>query len=105
MLGVVRSSTSAIARAYRGATAEAAQLYLTAGRMWRRHKFLWLGRPRRPITLFLAPEAGLAPYFASHALLARVMAVAGHPGVAPSCKGLRPAGPGNVAYPLNPTAP
>jgi hypothetical protein len=49
-----------------------------------------LARTRQPVTLFLAPDAGLKPFFASHVILARTLMEAGRPAVILSCKGLLP---------------
>src|SRR5579872_5912738 len=57
-------------------------------RVYRRVRAFPFGRSRKPIFLFLAPEAGLQPFYASHALLARVMKDAGHPILLLSCNGI-----------------
>lgn len=63
--------------------------YLGVSRAWRRRKLGSL-KAKAPISLFLAPEAGLEPFFASHALLARVLQDAGHAVIMLSCNGLQP---------------
>lgn len=49
-----------------------------------------LARTKQPVTLFLAPDAGLKPFFASHVILARTLMEAGYPAVILSCKGSLP---------------
>jgi hypothetical protein len=44
----------------------------------------------RPVTLFVAPEAGLKAFFASHLILARSLTDSGHAAVFLSCDGLMP---------------
>src|ERR1700683_3108498 len=44
---------------------------------------------KRQVTLFLATEAGLTPFYATHAVLARVMTDAGHAALILSCRGLQ----------------
>jgi hypothetical protein len=43
-----------------------------------------------PVTLFVAPEAGVLPFFASHAIVARVIGDSGHNALMLSCGGLLP---------------
>jgi len=45
------------------------QIALTSGRSKRRNAFMATDSGRRSITLFLAPEAGLEPFYASHVIL------------------------------------
>src|SRR5438874_4979361 len=47
--------------------------YLTVKRVVRNRSLQQAERSREPIALFLAPEAGLEPYFASHAIIARTV--------------------------------
>ncbi len=61
-----------------------------ARRVQRRADAFPAGRSRAPVFLFLAPEAGLQPFFASHVLLARVIKDAGHPVLLLSCDGIQP---------------
>jgi hypothetical protein len=63
--------------------------YVVLRRIWRRRALARLDG-RRPVTLFLAPEAGLKPFFASHLILARSLAESGHTPVFLSCEGLLP---------------
>ena len=42
------------------------------------------------MTLFLAPEAGLTPFYATHAVLARLLGDAGHAALILSCHGILP---------------
>jgi len=43
-----------------------------------------------PLTLFLSPEAGLTPFYATHSVIARVLADAGEPVLFLTCNGLLP---------------
>lgn len=63
------------------------------------------GTGERPITLFLAPEAGLDPFYASHVILARVLKDAGEPVVILSCNGLQPICSLKIAMHIAPTRP
>ena len=63
------------------------------------------GTPRRKITLFLAPEAALEPFFASHVLLARVLQDAGHETLLLTCGGLMPTCSAKLAHMITHTAP
>jgi hypothetical protein len=71
----------------------------------RRRTLARLGRTKQPIVLFLAPEAGLAPFFASHAILARSVNEAGHASLVLSCDGLLPICPVKYAMGMKPTPP
>lgn len=57
------------------------------------------------MTLFLAPDAGIAPFYASHALLARVLHDAGHAAFILSCDGMQPMCSVKFALQVPPTAP
>lgn len=59
----------------------------------------------RPVTLFLAPEAGLEPFYASHVILARVLQDAGEAVVILSCNGLQPTCSLKIAMHVAPTRP
>ena len=59
-------------------------------RRYRRKVFSDFERSRQPIVLFMTPEAGLTPFFASHAILAKTLAESGHAGVVLSCGGILP---------------
>ena len=50
---------------------------------------IW-ARTERHVTLFLAPEAGLTPFYATHAVLARLLGDAGHAALILSCRGILP---------------
>jgi hypothetical protein len=63
------------------------------------------GAPRRTITLFLAPEAALEPFFASHVLLARVLKDAGYEALLLTCDGLMPTCSAKLARQVTHTAP
>jgi hypothetical protein len=56
----------------------------------RRRALRRLSRTKRPVTLFLTPEAGLTPFFANHILLAKTLQSTGHPSLILSCHGLLP---------------
>jgi hypothetical protein len=79
------------------------QFTLTPGRSKRRNAFMAAGSGRRAITLFLAPEAGLEPFYASHVILARVLSDAGHSALILSCDGLQPTCSLKIAMRLPPT--
>lgn len=49
-----------------------------------------LERTKQPIALFFAYEAGLVPFLASHAILAKTRAESGHASIMLSCDGLLP---------------
>ena len=71
----------------------------------RRHRTLArLERTKQPVILFLAPEAGLPPFFASHAILARSVNEGGHAALILSCDGLLPICPVKYAMGMKPTA-
>jgi hypothetical protein len=80
------------------------QLVMTPARVRRRQAFT-AGADRKSITLFLAPEAGLGPFYASHVILARVLSDAGHPVVMLSCNGLQPTCSLKSAMQIAPTPP
>ena len=44
---------------------------------------------QRPVTLFLAPEAGLTPFYMTHAFLSRLMRESGHAAIMLSCNGIQ----------------
>jgi hypothetical protein len=56
----------------------------------RRNRIGQFERARSPITLFVAPEAGLSPFFGCHALIARLLADAGLGAIMLACDGLLP---------------
>ena len=76
-----------------------------AGRAKRRAAVLAAGQPRKKIMLFLAPEAGLEPFYASHAMLARALNDAGHTSILLSCNGLQPTCSVKFAHQVNLTKP
>jgi hypothetical protein len=81
-------------RAYiaaRALGAASAQPYLIALRHLRHAQLRRWADAREPVVLFLAPEAGLAPFFASHAILARTLREHGHAAIMLSCRGVLPA--------------
>lgn len=67
-----------------------AERHVDARRAKRRATLEQLASSKQPIVLFLAPEAGLKPYYASHAILARTVAESGRAAVMLSCHGLLP---------------
>lgn len=80
------------------------RILLTPARLRRQRAFV-AAKEREPITLFLAPEAGLEPFYASHVILARVLQDAGHPVLVLSCNGLQPTCSLKLAMHIDPTAP
>jgi len=82
-----------------------AALRFSAGRLARRRTLLSPPMPRKKVLLFLAPEAGLEPFYASHALLARVLNDAGHTALLLSCNGLQPTCSVKFARQVNLTKP
>jgi hypothetical protein len=58
--------------------------------LWRRSRIRRFEIARSPVTLFVAPEAGLSPFFSCHAMLARMISDAGHAAVVLSCGGILP---------------
>ena len=92
-----RRARSLLRRRLRGALgllrrvrAAAVEARLTPAREQRRTAVPALEASGRPVTLFLAPDAGIAPFYASHALLARVLEDAGHAALILSCDGMQP---------------
>ena len=78
-------------RAYTGARAlgpAAMRPFFVALRSLRRSQLRRWTAAREPVVLFLAPEAGLKPFFASHAILARTLRVHGHAAIMLSCRGV-----------------
>jgi hypothetical protein len=78
-------------RAYlaaRALGAASARPYLIALRGLRRRQLRNWANARAPVVLFLAPEAGLKPFFASHAILARTLREHGQAAIVLSCRGL-----------------
>jgi hypothetical protein len=59
---------------------------------------------RRPITLFLVPEAGLKPYYAAHLIMARALQDSGEKALILSCSGLIPMCSVKFASGVKPTA-
>jgi hypothetical protein len=49
-----------------------------------------LAKPKQGFTIFFAPEAGIAPHFVSHCILARTLQDAGHPVLVAGCFDLFP---------------
>jgi hypothetical protein len=56
-------------------------------RKWKLRKLSWR---KTDVVLFLAPEAGLGPYMASHAILAKSVQEAGHAAMFLACDGIQP---------------
>jgi len=73
---------------------------MSTGRTWLKS---WAGGKRR-IVLFLAPEAGLTPFYASHAILAKTLNEAGHTAIMLSCNGWLPVCSWKWARGMKPTA-
>ena len=71
----------------------------------RRRRLLAHSGSNAPITLFLAPEAGLVPFYTAHVLLARTVADSGKTVALLSCNGLQPICSMKMASSLEPTAP
>jgi hypothetical protein len=85
-----RLSVNRVGRLLRRVAIRVVQPILVMQRAWRRRRLADYARSEVAVTLFLAPEAGLRPYFASHALLARTLMDAGHAAIVLSCDGLLP---------------
>ena len=68
--------------------AASAQPYFVALRSLHRRQLQRWADTREPVVLFLAPEAGLKPFFASHAIMARTLREHGHAAIMLSCRGL-----------------
>ncbi|MDB5600548.1 MAG: hypothetical protein JWN71_2592 [Xanthobacteraceae bacterium] len=79
--------------------------YLLATRAWRRRKLVEIAASKQPVVLFLAPEAGLGPFYLSHAILARSLSEAGHGAILLSCNGMQPICSLKMAMRMMPTAP
>jgi hypothetical protein len=79
--------------------------YLLMRRARRREQLDVIAGAKQPVVLFLAPEAGLLPFFANHAILARTLQEAGHAAVMLSCDGLQPICSLKFAMQLKPTSP
>jgi hypothetical protein len=82
-----------------------ARLQATLSHARAQRRAMLAGASKRPITLFLAPEAGLEPFYASHVILARVLQDAGEPVVILSCNGLQPTCSLKIAMHVAPTRP
>lgn len=89
----------------RRARAAAVEARLAPARERRRSAVHALEANGRPVTLFLAPDAGIAPFYASHALLARVLQDAGHAALILSCDGMQPMCSVKFSLHVPPTAP
>jgi hypothetical protein len=79
--------------------------YLLATRAWRRRKLVEIAASKQPVVLFLAPEAGLGPFYLSHSILARALSEAGHGAILLSCNGMQPICSMKMAMQMMPTAP
>lgn len=101
--GLRRGIAGARGRATAGAFSLIAP-YFRINRALRRRRLRALERSRRPVVVFLAPEAGLTPFFASHAILARTLEERGQPAVFLSCDGLMPACTVKFSLSMQPTA-
>jgi hypothetical protein len=65
-----------------------ARPYFAALRGLRRGQLRRWAGAREPVVLFLAPEAGLTPFFASHVILARTLREHGQAAIMLSCRGV-----------------
>src|SRR5690348_4571891 len=74
--------------AARALGAASARPYFGALRELRNRKLRHWAETRAPVVLFLAPEAGLEPFFASHAILARTLREHGDAAIMLSCRGV-----------------
>jgi hypothetical protein len=74
-------------------------------RGWRRAKALKRAKSGVPVILFISPEAGLAPFYAGHVMLAATIRDAGHLPIMLSCNGLLPTCSVKLANQMKPTAP
>lgn len=68
-----------------------ARPYFASLRRLRRGQLRRWAEAREPMILFLAPEAGLKPFYASHAILARTLGEHDHAAIMLSCNGVLPA--------------
>ena len=78
---------------------------LSLARRLRRRRLRGIADSREAVTLFLVPEAGLTPFYASHAILARTLQESGHAAIILSCNGLKPTCTLKFALRMSPTAP
>ena len=81
--GVVQAYTAARALG----TASMRPYFVALRRLHRGELRRWAAA-REPVVLFLAPEAGLKPFFASHAILARTLREHGCAAIMLSCRGV-----------------
>ena len=81
--GAVRGYTAA-----RALAAASTRPYFVALRSLHRGQLRRWAVTRQPVVLFLAPEAGLKPFFASHAILARTLREHDHAAIMLSCRGV-----------------
>src|SRR5215813_13336783 len=79
--------------------------WLSLARRQRRRRLRAISDSREAVTLFLVPEAGLTPFYASHAILARTLQESGHAAIILSCNGLKPTCTLKFALRMSPTAP
>ena len=79
--------------------------YFAIARAWRRRAVPVLAETGEPVILFLAPEAGLTPFFAAHAVLAGAAVDAGHAAIMLSCDGILPACSWKFAARVKPGTP
>lgn len=91
--------------ALRRANADIQGLYLKPARRKRRDAVLADLQKQKPVTLFLALEADLQPFFASHVLIARVVKDAGQTPLLLSCDGIQPICSAKLARQWKQTAP
>jgi hypothetical protein len=84
---------------------QVARPYFVVARIWRRRVLGLWAEAKRPVMLFIGPEAGLTPYFAIHAILAKSASTAGHAAIVLSCDGILPICSWKIAAGVKPTAP
>jgi hypothetical protein len=97
-LGTLRNRAAAIAplvaRTRANLADRRAEIELRLHSAIERAAYLWklrvLSFRKTDIVLFLAPEAGLGPYMAAHAMLAKSLQEAGHAAMFLACDGIQP---------------
>lgn len=72
------------------ATERADAMRVIVSRLGRRIRFRATSGRRTPVSIFLVPEAGLVPFYASHVILARSVMQAGQRALVMSCNGILP---------------
>jgi hypothetical protein len=84
---------------------ELARPYYMMTRMMRRRVLGQWAAAKSSAVLFLAPEAGLTPFFGAHALLVRTLQESGHVPIVLSCDGILPICSYKMSLGTGPTEP